>query len=197
VLPRALPVLDRIKEPDTICGFPANSKELAFIKNSLAYLFATPTEMLGNESHTLINTEIPDAIDVLNDDTRPIEGYDYLIDLTCDETALASQKEERISPQDAIAVLKEALPCFVEGGAHFVVNECTEGGYYLSIFNHSGIRRTVAEGESILPEATKQLTITFKQACTPKVVYGSAALGACGEAYSLTLGGGDFVMIRF
>jgi hypothetical protein len=94
-------------------------------------------------------------------------------------------------------VLKAALPCYVEGGAHFVVNECTEGGYYLSIFNHSGIRRTVADGESILPEAKKALSITFKNECAPKVVFGEAALEKNGDAYHLTLGGGDFVMIHF
>jgi hypothetical protein len=153
--------------------------------------------MLGNERFALINSEIPDGIDVLNDDGRQIEGYYYLIDLTCSDSALAAQKAKRIKAEDVIAALKEALPCFVEGGAHFVVNECTEGGYYLSIFNHSGIQRTVADGESILPEAKKDLRITFKNECKPEVVFGSAALNKSGGAYSLTLDGGDFVMIRF
>ena len=197
VLPKELLVLDAVTQPDSICRYPVKSPELAFIKNTLASLFAAPTEMLGNESHALINSEIPDGIDILNDDGRPIEGYEYLIDLTCDEKALASQKAKRIKAEDAAAVLKEALPCFVEGGAHFVVNECTEGGYYLSIFNHSGIRRTVADGESILPEAKKELRITFKNECTPEVVYGTASLEKDGNAYALTLGGGDFVMIKF
>ena len=197
VLPRELPVLDNIKEPNSICGFPVEAGELAFIKNTLKDLFATPTEMLGNESHSLINSEIPDAIDILNDDGRAIEGYDYLIDLTCSETALENQKTKRIRAEEIKEVLKSALPCYVEGGAHFVVNECTEGGYYLSIFNHSGIRRTVADGESILPEATKALSITFKKECTPKVVFGTASLEQDGDLYRLALDGGDFVMIHF
>ena len=197
VLPRELAVLDRITDEGSYCGFPTESPELARIKKSLVSLFATPTEMLGNESHTLINSEIPDGIDILNDDGRKIEGYDYLIDLTCSESALASQKARRIAPEDAAEALKEALPCFVEGGAHFVVNECTEGGYYLSIFNHSGVYRTVAEGERILPEAKKELTLRFKKPCTPRVVYGTATLEKSGEAYRTELEGGDFVMIRF
>ena len=197
VLPRELLVLDGIKEAGQMCRYPVESPELDFIKSTLCALFATPTEMLGNERFALINSEIPDGIDVLNDDGRPIEGYDYLIDLTCDEKALAGQKAKRIKAEDAVTAMKEALPCFVEGGAHFVVNECTEGGYYLSIFNHSGIQRTVADGESILPEAKKDLRITFKNECKPEVVFGSAALNKSGTAYSLTLDGGDFVMIRF
>lgn len=198
VLPRELPVLDTVSAPNSICGFPVQSKELAFIKNSLAALFATPTEMLGNESLTLINSDIPDGIDVLNDDGKPIEGYDYLIDLTCDENALTAQKEKRISAIEAAAALKEALPCYVSGGAHFVVNECTEGGYYLSVFNHSGIYRTVAEGERILPEAELELSVTFKEKAEPKVVFGDAVLKEKEDgSYRLRLAGGDFVMIRF
>lgn len=197
VLPKELDVLDEINKPKTFCRYPVESPELAFIKNTLCALFATPTEMLGNERPALINSEIPDAIDVLNDDGREIKGYDYLIDLTCNENALKGQKAKRITAEEAVGALKEALPCFVEGGAHFVVNECTEGGYYLSIFNHSGIQRTVADGESILPEAAKTLSITFKNACTPSVVYGTATLQKNGDAYTVALAGGDFVMIRF
>ncbi len=197
VLPKELPVLDTVTQPDSICGYPVNSPELAFIKNTLAALFSTPTEMLGNEAPSLINSEIPDAIDILNDDGETIEGYNALIDLTCQDTALSAQPTPRIRAEDAVAVLKETLPCFVEGGAHFMVNECTEGGYYLSIFNHSGIHRTVADGERILPEAAKTLSVTFKKPCTPKVVYGTAVLKKEDGAYSIELPGGDFVMIRF
>lgn len=196
VLPKELPVLDTVTKPNEICGYPANSPELAFIKNTLASLFATPTETLGNESPTLINSEIPDAIDILNDDGRAIEGYDYLIDLTCTD-ALAKQKTPRIAADAVTAALRESLPCYVDGGLHFTVNECTEGGHYLAIFNHSGIYRTVAEGERILPKASKEAKITFKNECDPKIVFGDGALVQDGEGYSITLPGGGFALIHF
>ncbi len=197
VLPRALPVLDSITEQNSICGFPVENADFSFIKKTLCTLFATPTETLGNESPALINSDIPDAIDILNDDGRPIEGYDYLVDLTCTD-ALAGQKAPRISPDEIVCKLKETLPCFVDGGLHFTVNECTEGGYYLAIFNHSGIYRTVAEGERILPGSEKLATVTFRDGtASPKVVFGDAELVKAEGAYTVTVPGGGFVMIKF
>ncbi len=197
VLPRELPVLDSISEPNSICGYPVQSPELAYIKNTLRYLFGSSTEMLGNECTSFFNSEIPDAIDILSDDGRPIEGYDYLVDLTC-TNALEGQKTPLIRANEVADVLKKALPCYVDGGLHFTVNECTEGGYYLSIFNHSGIYRTVAEGERILPGSEKRATVTFRDgAVSPKVVFGSAVLEKTENAYTVTVDGGEFILIKF
>ena len=152
-----------------------------------------PDSLLNIPEYILI---ISPCIDILNDDGRAIEGYDYLIDLTCTD-ALAKQKTPRIAADAVTAALRESLPCYVDGGLHFTVNECTEGGHYLAIFNHSGIYRTVAEGERILPKASKEAKITFKNECDPKIVFGDGALVQDGEGYSITLPGGGFALIHF
>jgi hypothetical protein len=78
-----------------------------------------------------------------------------------------------------------------------MVNECQSGGYYLTVFNHSGIERTVKRGEVELPEATAILTLTLKDEMIPTLCDGNGTLeytdGIC--KLSIPAGGYSFIKI--
>ena len=78
-----------------------------------------------------------------------------------------------------------------------MVNRRTTGGYYLTVFNHSGVVRNQAEGEYTLPEAEQTVTITFKQEAAPLVLEGNGILTREDGAYYLTVPAGGFAFIRF
>ena len=59
------------------------------------------------------------------------------------------------------------------GGLHYLVNRRGEEGYYLAIFNHSGVVRTQKKGDEILPEATVTVTVELKDSRALKALEGS------------------------
>ena len=112
-------------------GFPADKQTRAAIselKSGLDRIFCAAEPMKGNkrEVKTLINSNIPDAFDMLNEgDGRALSGYEYI----------------------------------VEGGLHWMVNKRADGGYYLAVFNHSGVVRDLRSDEHIMAEETRTVTV--------------------------------------
>ena len=53
-------------------------------------------------------------------------------------------------------MLKNNLPCEVEGGVHWFVNK-TDDSRLLVMFNNSGVARSVEKGEYTLPEGTRKV----------------------------------------
>lgn len=197
VLPKELTVLDNIWSPNVFCGREVDDAvKLPKIKAEISDILASATEMLGNETRTLINSDIPDAIDMLNEDAGDLSKYKYLIDLTF-STDFAKNNKNICKKEDITEILKSNLPCFVSGGLHWLVNECTDGGYYLSVFNHSGICRSVAEGEKALEEAQKTVTVTFLSDSDPKLLEGNCKFERTNDNYSLTIPGGEWAFIKF
>lgn len=201
VLPRALTVLDEIHNPRTFCGYELEGEDgqaMARIKDGICKVFSAPTEMLGTEQKTLINSDMPDAIDLLNEcGDHALKKYSYLIDLT-EDPAFAAKHPNCCSIEDLPHLLRKELPCYVDGGLHWLVNECTTGGYYLSVFNHSGISRTVADGEQKIAEAEKTVAISFKQETVPAVMEGEGTLFRCDDGtYRLTVPAGGWCLMRF
>ena len=148
------------------------------------------------ECATFRNYVYPDGIDILNRDDEMTGKYDYLVDLTGD----ADFKEKHNNIVDAQTLkekLNEALPCCVEGDIHWMVNECTSGGFYLTVFNHSGVTRSVEEGEKVDPESTVTVSVTFKNGAVPALLEGDAELKCDGDKYLLSVKGGSFGFIRF
>ena len=88
------------------------------------------------------------------------------------------------------------MPCHVDGNAHWIVNKCTSGGYYLTVFNHSGIERTVKYGEVKLPDAAAVLTLTFKDKMTPTVCDGDGELYSENGIYRLVIPAGGYSFIK-
>jgi hypothetical protein len=91
--------------------------------------------------------------------------------------------------------LHELLPCRVDGGFHYLLNEA-EDGYYLSVFNHSGIVRTVETGDSVLPEATKTATITLKDGKVLLPLEGNIEVRFENGQYFVTLKGGEWLFAK-
>ena len=196
VLPKDLMVLDNIYEDDLYCGFRVESEALAKIKQGIRAVFTESLPMVGRETRVLKNSDVPDAVDLLNDDDSVLDRYEYLVDLTCDEE-FARKHPNICTIADVKPLLKKCLPCYVEGNAHWLVNARTSGGYYLTVFNHSGITRSVSEGEGVLPEAETTVTLSFAGAAAPVLLEGDGCLQYAEGAYRLTLPPGGWAFIQF
>ncbi len=204
VLPKELMVLDNYFRNDEnykireklYCGFHVDSPELEKVKNGVYEVFTSSLPMIGTEVNNLKNSDYPDAVELLNSDETVIDRYDWLIDLTCDKE-FAEKHNNLCEIKDIKEKLKELLPCYVEGNCHWLVNECISGGYYLTVFNHSGIERTVANGEVALPEAETTVTVELKNGRMPTLLEGNSTLKTENGAYKLTIPAGDWAFIKF
>ncbi len=197
VLPKNLMVLDRVNLPDTYCSFSVKSPELNQLKATLKSLFSGEEDTSMAEYRTFIENEVPDALLIVNDGYGDLSKYEYLVDLTFDST-FAAKHGNVISPEEVVPLLRKRLPCYVEGKAHWLVNERTGGGHYLTVMNHRGVRRTLEEGETTIPEDAKTLEVTFKdENAAPKLLEGNAKLEKENGRWFLTVGPGDFAFIAF
>lgn len=202
VLPEKLKVLDDIHTLRMFCvqilSSEMQSFKLAHIKDSLRRVFSSPTECLGTECKTFINSNMPDAVDMLNagENTKAaIDSYKYLIDLTGDAEFAANHKN-CVKVEELEGLLRDTLPCTVEG-LHWFVNERIGGGYYLTVFNNIGIERSVEKGEIRLPEGTRSSKVTFKNGACPTMLEGDGVLAPDGDDYILTLPSGGYAFIYF
>ena len=196
VLPEELAVLEDWREPYKLFGYESKNERLADIKRGVMALFGNAHPMMGNEGNSLKNMDMPDAIDLLNRDDGMLKKYDYLVDLTFGSD-LPAHCSNLCAPEDVPALLRRVLPAYVDGGLHWMLNHRKGGGYYLTVFNHSGVMRTVAEGERVCPEAEKTVTVTLRDGATPTLLEGDATLAKDGDAYRLTVRGGGYAFIRF
>ena len=78
-----------------------------------------------------------------------------------------------------------------------MVNERIGGGYYLTVFNNSGVNRTVADGESIEPDSDITVTLSFKGESAPMLCDGDAKLCLEDGIYRLNVPGGGWCIIKF
>ncbi len=199
VLPKMLPVLEEIHRPDTFCGWPLSREDgqrLAKIKQEVCKIFSAPTEMLGTEKYTLINSDMPDAVDLVNEVDGALDRYRLLVNLT-GEDSFSARYSNCCSVEELPALLRKIMPCYVEGGVHWLVNHCLSGGYYLTVFNHSGVERRVESGEKLLREAEKQAEISFGAAAVPHMLEGDAQFSMENGKGYLTLPAGGWAFIRF
>ena len=160
-------------------------------------IFGSNVPMLGNETHTLVNSTVPDGVDMLNEkDGKPLKKYRYLVNLTGD-TQFETRYKNCISPDEVEEKLHELLPCKVTGGLHYLVNRKGENGYYLSVFNHSGIVRTQKNGDEILSEATQTVVVELKGDRKLKALEGSKEIEIKDGKYQVTIHGGDWFFAEF
>ena len=193
-------VVDDIDKRDTFCGFElfgSRKESMKRIKDGIFDLFCSQTEMLGNENRpALRNSLVPDAVDMLNFTSNgALDKYNYLVDLT--ESDCLKKYNNVIPVSDVADVLRKELPCYVDGGLLWMVNERTTGGYYLTVFNNSGVSRTVADGETIDPSADKTVTLTFKSERNPVVCEGEGTLSKEDGVLRLTVKGGGWCLVKF
>lgn len=198
VLPKELPVLNNCHSEGDFLGFPVESDKLAKAKRGVREIFASYEPMVGSEHEIrpFKNTDIPDALDLLNRDDSLLKKYEYVVDLTSD--CDFSEKHTNICEiKDICEKLRQILPCYVERGLHWMINECKNGGYYLTIFNHSGVMRSAEKGEYTLPEADKTVEITFKENARPALLEGNGELLCENGKYFAAVPAGEFVFIKF
>lgn len=197
VLPAQMDMVHNIYA-DGFCGYPvtgSDGEKLDAIKKIIRSVFSDASEMLGTETKTLINSPIADCIDVIHEDSSTIGEYKYLIDATCNP-AFAKAHNNICEVENLTSVIDEVLPCKVTGGLHAMVNEA-KGKYYLAIFNNSGVVRTVAEGESVIPESKKIAKVTLKDGRTLKALEGSSTVTFENGEYIIEINGGDWFFGEF
>ena len=112
------------------------------------------------------------------------------------EEEFSKKYENCIAIDEVEEKLHALLPCKVEGGVHYLLNECEKGGYYLSIFNQSGIVRTQKNGDEVLPTATKQVEITLKEGRKLVPLEGNTDVEYKDGKYYVTLKGGEWLFAK-
>ncbi len=199
VLPREMMVLDGIPASGDRYGYPlaeADGAALRRIREQIGLVFANPTSMCGTEAHALINSTVPDVFDLIHADAPTLGAYDYLVDLSGGQIPTAYR--DRIIPvEDAVACACRALPCTVEGNVHWMVNTCPDGHFYLILFNHSGVARTVENGEYTIPEATANARILIPSGRSLVRLEGSNSVARTVDGYTVTVEPGDWFLGRF
>ncbi len=197
VIPKNIKYLDNVyKKPDYVPPFTCDFKNYETVKQEVGQLFAQSTKMIGTERNTLVNSAIPDALDLFNEGYADEKRYEYLVDLTHDDDFAKSHKN--ICKIDEInTLLEKLLPCYVKGDLHWLINRSNNGGYYLSVFNHSGVVRTIEDGEFTLAKADATVEITIKTNATPVLCEGKADLKSIDGKYYLTVAAGDWAFIKF
>ena len=196
-------ILDRLASingfGEVAVGGEAEQK-MVKIKYDLKQIFANATEMKGNARwKALDNSNVPDAIDLLNfTENGALGKYKYLIDVTATSQLRDSAWSDKICEIDDIeSILRKELPCYVDGGLLWQVNERIGGGYYLTVFNNSGVNRTVADGESIEPDSDITVTLTFKGDAAPVLCDGNGTLSKNDGVYRLNVKGGSWCILKF
>ena len=200
VLPNDLLAYTLWEDKDKLFGYALEGDEIDADRKrraAIEQIFINSVDMLGSETRTLINSEIPDAVDMLNEgDGKALEKYSYLVDLT-EDADFSKRHANCIAPEEVKSVLDTLLPCKVSGGLHYLVNKRGDDGYYLSVFNHSGVVRSCADGESVLPDATRTVEIELKDGRALKRLEGSEDIGFKDGKYFVTVGGGDWFFAEF
>ncbi len=166
------------------------------IRDTVDSIFRNTYPMIGNECRGQCNSRLPDAVDLLTETEEfALDSYAYLIDLTGNPEFAA--RHDNIISVDAVAdKLAELLPAHVKGECHYLINKKDDGSHYLTVFNHSGIVRTVAEGEYSLEEATTEVEITLKAGTLTKLE-GEGELTEKNGKYYATLKAGEYLFAQF
>ncbi len=147
----------------TVFGYPLSgdtAEKMRSIRKALKSLLSNPSDMVGCETTNIINSDIPDCIDVIHEDYIHLYGdYKFFVDLTGNPNFCRNHR--CVSVEEAPEILKNLLPCEVIGSVHWFVNK-TADGWLLVMFNNSGIERSVEKGEYILPEGTRKVAVILK-----------------------------------
>ncbi len=199
VIPKDMRFMEPLHADDIYLACPPQNeteKKYADVRRELKKIFADSVGMLGTEPANLINSDIPDAVDLIHSDAATMGQYAYLVDLTDGEIPEA-YKNRVIALEEAAERAEAELPCTVSGGVHWMVNRC-EDGYYLILFNHSGVMRTVADGEYCLAEAERTAKIRLKTESSLLRLEGEGTLTAHGNGeYTVSIPAGGWFFGKF
>ena len=165
------------------------------VRKALKYLLSNPSDMIGCETANIVNSDIPDCIDVIHEDYINLyEDYEFFVDLTGNPGF--SRNHRCISIEEAPEILKNLLPCEVSGGVHWFVNK-TADGWLLVMFNNSGIERSVENGEYILLEGTREAAVRLKNGQKLNILEGANDVHFENGTYHIELQPGAWFLAKF
>ena len=185
-------------EKQTILGFPFaedNAEKMRSIRKGIKALLSNPSDMVGCETRNIINSDIPDCIDIIHEDYINLyKDYEFFVDLTGNPEFAKNHK--CISVEEAPEVLKNNLPCEVEGGVHWFVNK-TDDGRLLVMFNNSGVERSVEKGEYTLPEGIRNAEVRLKNGQELTVLESSGNVSFENGRYNIEINPGEWFLAKF
>lgn len=185
-------------EEQTIFGYPFFGCAAETMKNArkaLKALLSNPSDMVGCETANIINSDIPDCIDVIHEDYINLyKDYEFFVDLTGNSGFCKNHR--CISVEEAPEILKNLLPCEVSGGVHWFVNK-TADGWLLVMFNNSGIERSVEKGECVLPEGARKVSVKLKNGQNLKILEGTDDIHLQNGLYHFDLQPGAWFLAQF
>ncbi len=164
------------------------------MRKGLRRLFAYG-ENFGNENGCLVNRLLPDAIDIVNEDVYDDSRYSCAVNLTGDESF--EKKHKCCSLDDVPDLLNKLLPCKVTGGLHHIINKNSDGEFFLTIFNNTGIVRSVKSGEYGLKEAEKTVQVELKDGRKLAALYGNFNIEETDGKYYITVPAGELFFGKF
>lgn len=185
-------------DDQTLFGYPFYASDIEKMRNirkNLKMLLSNPSDMVGCETRNIINSDIPDCIDVIHEDFFNLyEDYRFFVDLT-GNTEFAKNRR-CVTAQEVPTVLKKVLPCEVSGGVHWFINK-SENGWLLVMFNNSGTERSVKKGEYALPEGNRKVKVRLKNNQQFKVLEGTKDVQFKNGEYCFELPSGEWMLAEF
>lgn len=202
ILPKDMPVLDMALSPNTYLGYPVEGEfaaKLALVVDAIKHLLVDSAPMCGTEPSNLRNYMTPDAIDIIHEDSPTVGQYPILVDCTGNPLFAEAHKRSIENPRDARMMMHELLPIRLHGGASMQItrNRAT-GEQYVLLMNNSGVSRSVANGEQLLPEGDICVGLTLsggKNLCQLDG-NGTAVMGDA-DMYHVTIPSGGWFFAKF
>ncbi|MCQ2477498.1 MAG: hypothetical protein MJ125_06700, partial [Clostridia bacterium] len=173
---------------------PYISSLLQSMREGLKYLYRG-SESFGNENGNMLNNILPDVFDIVNEDCFDESRYEYAVKLTGKDDI--EKKCPCTDVRDISQLLDGILPCKVTGGLHNIINKTEAGRYYLTIFNNTGIIRSVEKGEIKMKEAEKTVFVQIKDSRQLTMLEGDSRISAHGDGYYVTVPAGGFFFGSF
>lgn len=200
VLPREIPFLDNdFSDAPTLAAYPVDgtlAHKLKAVRQGLRALFLSHDGHLGTENTCLVNGSLPDALDIVHEDRFHPNAYEYLVDLTGSDAFAKTYAHKLCRPEDVPTLLDSLLPCSIRGAAMKQLTRRADGTYHLLLTNNSGVSRTVAHGEHLLPEAATAVTVTPKDNRSLTVLAGNGSLTRDRDLYHAEIPAGGWLMCR-
>ncbi len=190
----------------------AQKDYIGHIEDVIKLFFARSEPIYGNEGHTLTNSRFGDIVDIIYDDApdAALRQYEYLIDAT-PESAFAKAKAgsglEILKSVDLEALertvktlIPKVLPCYADDLC-WLVSTDKAGNRYLSIFNNEGNERSMEQGDTLLSEADRTVTVSFREAVNLSVIKeGNRKISIQkqeGNTYLVEVPAAGFVILKF
>ena len=158
----------------------AERRAVGQAEDVLKHLFRRdPERIYGNEGHVLTNSAFGDLFDIIYEDApeATLRKYDYLIDATPEGRfgaryghslpILAGGDREALTRQ-IYALSAKLLPCTADN-LHWLLSEDEKGQRYVTVFNNEGNRRSIHNGDNLIPEADAATVLTFHSPAKPEI----------------------------